>query len=142
MIHALLVEDDRLVREMIAERLRLEGLEVSLAENGRRGLALACQLQPAVILMDMGMPGMDGWQATRLLKEDARTRHIPIIALTAYTAFRDMKRSYQAGCDEFVSKPINFGDLLAKIQRLASEAGSEGPAGQDGNNGDSAGGGD
>jgi len=119
MIHTLIVEDDILVREMVAERLRLEGLQISVAENGKSGVLLARHLQPEVILMDLGMPVMDGWQATRLLKNDPQTAHIPVIALTAYTSSSDILKSRLAGCDAFETKPINFAALLAKIYHLA-----------------------
>jgi two-component system, cell cycle response regulator DivK len=119
MIHTLVVEDDALVRDMVAQRLRLEGLKISVAENGQSGILLARHLQPEVILMDLGMPVLDGWTATRILKSDPQTAHIPVIALTAYTSAAEIKKSRQAGCDAHESKPIDFADLLAKIYRLA-----------------------
>lgn len=119
MIHVLLVEDNYLVREMVAERLSLEGFRVTAVTDGEQALDIIDAVQPEVILMDMGLPGIDGWQVTRQLKAAPRTGRIPVIALTAFTSRQDIQKSLQAGCDDLEFKPIHFQGLLDKIQRLA-----------------------
>jgi CheY-like chemotaxis protein len=111
----LLVEDNELNRDMLSRRLAKQGFEVCMAVDGEHGVALAGSLRPDVILMDMSLPVMDGWEATRRLKADPATRNIPVIALTAHAMGEDRQRALDAGCDDYDIKPIEFVRLLAKI---------------------------
>lgn len=114
----LVVEDDKMNHDMLIRRLKWEGYEVIGATNGSEGIALAQTEQPDLILMDMGLPILNGWQATSRIKMSQQTRHIPVIALTAYALTEDRQSSLNAGCDEYESKPVNFPRLLRKIQAL------------------------
>ena len=118
MTKILLVEDDTLNREMVMRRLAWEGYQVISAEDGATAVALAETELPDLILMDLGLPILNGWQATTRIKAMPRTQHIPIIALTAYALTEDRDKSIAAGCDDYESKPINFAQLQAKIQAL------------------------
>jgi CheY-like chemotaxis protein len=118
----LVVEDNVMIQEILAERLRLRNYDVIVADNGPEGIVRARQEQPDLILMDISLPLVDGWDATRQLKASASTGHIPIIALTAHAAAEDRDKSLAAGCDDFETKPVNFAQLLAKIALLAGEA--------------------
>ena len=118
MTKILLVEDDMLNREMVTRRLAWEGYQVISAEDGATAVALAETELPDLILMDLGLPILNGWQATQRIKATPNTRHIPIIALTAYALTEDRDKSIAAGCDDYESKPINFARLQAKIQAL------------------------
>jgi two-component system cell cycle response regulator DivK len=118
MAKILLVEDDTLNREMVTRRLVWEGYDIITAEDGAQAVALAQSEQPDLILMDMGLPIMNGWQATQRLKAASSTRAIPIIALTAYALTEDRVRSLEAGCDDYETKPVDFSRLQAKIQAL------------------------
>lgn len=111
----LLVEDNELNRDMLSRRLAKQGFEICMAVDGEHGVALAGFLRPDVILMDMSLPVMDGWEATRRLKADPATRNIPVIALTAHAMGEDRQRALDAGCDDYDTKPIEFARLLAKI---------------------------
>jgi two-component system, cell cycle response regulator DivK len=114
----LVVEDNEPTRDALSRRLERRGYHVLPAGDGRQAVSLARQALPNLILMDLGLPIVDGWNATRRLKNDARTRHIPIIVLSAYpmTSHRDMELA--SGGDDFDTKPINFENLLAKIETL------------------------
>ena len=114
----LLVEDDLLNREMIGRYLVIQGFEVITAVDGAQAVALSLAQQPDLILMDMGLPILSGWQATAQIKAAASTRAIPIVALTAYAMAEDRDRAYTVGCDEFETKPVNFLKLKAKIDTL------------------------
>ena len=114
----LLVEDDLLNREMIGRYLLIQGFEVITAVDGAQAVALSLAQQPDLILMDMGLPILSGWQATAQIKAAASTRAIPIVALTAYAMAEDRDRAYTVGCDEFETKPVNFLQLKAKIEAL------------------------
>ena len=114
----LVVEDDTLNREMLARRLAWEGHQVVVASDGDEAVQQARAELPDVILMDMGLPVMNGWQATRLLKSQPNTHQIPIIALTAYAMVEDRQKSLAAGCDDFETKPVTFTRLLGKINTL------------------------
>jgi CheY-like chemotaxis protein len=118
----LIVEDNELNRDVLSRRLARQGYRVACAAGGREGLTLAVSEPPDVILMDLGMPDLDGWECSRLLKAEARTRHIPIIALTAHAMLGDRERALEAGCDEFDTKPIDFQRLLLKIRQLTGLA--------------------
>ena len=114
----LLVEDNELNREMLTRRLRRAGLEVLTAADGREALARMQEQQPAVVLMDMSLPVLDGWTACRMAREDEQLRHIPIIALTAHAMEEDRVKAMNAGCDDYATKPVDFPALLAKIEKL------------------------
>ena len=114
----LLVEDNELNREMLTRRLRRAGLEVVTAADGREALARMQEQQPAVVLMDMSLPVLDGWTACRMAREDEQLRHIPIIALTAHAMEEDRVKAMNAGCDDYATKPVDFPALLAKIEKL------------------------
>lgn len=113
----LLVEDNEMNRDMLSRRLIRKGYDVLLAVDGEQGLALARE-QPALIVMDMSLPGLDGWAATRRLKADPATRDIPVIALTAHAMSSDRDAALAAGCDDFDTKPVELDRLLAKIEAL------------------------
>jgi len=118
MAKILLVEDNEMNRDMLSRRLRRKGFEVLLATDGGDGVALARSGAPDLILMDMSLPTMDGWTAARLLKSEADTRGIPIIALTAHAMQGDRDKAMDAGCDEYETKPVNLARLLSKIETL------------------------
>ncbi|MCZ7674455.1 MAG: response regulator [Chloroflexi bacterium] len=118
MIHILLVEDDVMLQEILSERLSLRNFQVSIAENGQEGIIKAQTETPDIILMDMRLPVMDGWKAAKELKTAPETAHIPIIALTAHALIGDREDALAAGCDEYEAKPVDFTQLLAKIDRL------------------------
>jgi CheY-like chemotaxis protein len=111
----LLVEDNEMNRDMLSRRLLRRGFEVMLALDGGEALARAVSDKPDLILMDMGLPGLDGWEAARRLKEDPATRDIPIIALTAHAMAGDRERARAAGCDDYDTKPVDIQRLLTKI---------------------------
>lgn len=114
----LLIEDHELNRDMLSRRLEKRGFSVLLAEDAQRGLTLVRTHPPDLILMDMSLPGLDGWEASRQLKADPAAAHIPIIALTAHALTEDRERAFAAGCDEFEAKPVELTVLLEKIERL------------------------
>lgn len=118
MVKVLLVEDDELNRDMIARQLTWGGYEVIVAGDGQQAIRLAEAERPQLILMDMGLPIMDGWQATARIKAAETTRGIPIIALTAFAMAEDRARSLAAGCDAFETKPIDFPRLLFLMRQL------------------------
>jgi two-component system cell cycle response regulator DivK len=111
----LLVEDNEMNRDMLSRRLERKGYRVLTAEDGQQGVDLAMQEQPDLILMDMSLPVLDGWGATRLLKRSSETKHIPVIALTAHAMAKDKEEAYQAGCDDFDTKPVELSRLLEKM---------------------------
>ena len=116
----LLVEDNEMNRDMLSRRLERKGLQVLLATDGVQGVAMAQSESPDLILMDMSLPVMDGWSATRQLKSTVETCNIPIIALTAHAMSGDRDKCLEAGCDDYDTKPIEFVRLLGKIQSLLS----------------------
>lgn len=119
----LVVDDYEDAREMYAEYLQFSGLRAATARNGDEAIALARKLKPALILMDLSMPGMDGWEATRILKGDESTRHIPVIALTGHALAGNEEEALKSGCDGFIAKPCLPPDLVAKVKAsLASPA--------------------
>ncbi len=124
MARILVIEDNELNRDMLARRLARRGFEVLLAIDGRIGLDKAAQAAPDLILMDMSLPELDGWEATRRLKACPATRHIPVIALTAHAFAADRAKALEAGCDEFETKPVDFARLLEKIGGLLPESDS------------------
>ena len=118
MAKILLVEDNEMIRDMLSERLARKGHQVQLATDGAQGLALAQAEKPEMILMDMSLPVMDGWQAAQELKNRSETCAIPIIALTAHAIAGDREKTLAAGCDDYATKPVDFPQLLDKIQAL------------------------
>jgi CheY-like chemotaxis protein len=122
MAKILLVEDNEMNRDMLSRRLNRNGFEVVIAVNGQEGVDLATSAKPDLILMDMSLPILDGWEATRLVKENPETSGIPVIALTAHAMVQDKERAMAAGCDEFDTKPIELPRLLEKINSLLRPA--------------------
>ena len=114
----LLVEDNELNRDMLIRRLNRVGMEVVAAGDGQEALDIMRQQQPAVVLMDMNLPVMDGWTACRLAREDEAINQIPIIALTAHASDADRLSALEAGCDDYATKPVDFPGLLIKIEKL------------------------
>lgn len=118
----LLVEDNEMNRDMLSRRLVRKGYEVGIAVDGRQGVEMAQSAAPDLILMDMSLPVLDGWEATRQLKNSDATRHIPIIALTAHAMSGDRERALEAGCDDYDTKPIELARLLEKIETMLNRA--------------------
>jgi CheY-like chemotaxis protein len=118
MTKILLVEDNEMNRDMLSRRLIRRGYEVIIAVDGEGGLAMALTEAPDVILMDMSLPILDGWEATRRLKADPATWHIPVIGLTAHAMSSDRDKALEAGCDEYDTKPVELPRLLEKIESL------------------------
>jgi CheY-like chemotaxis protein len=122
MSRILLVEDNELSRDMLSRRLTRRGYEVLLATDGAQGVEAARTGAPDIILMDMSLPVIDGWEATRRLKSAADTRDIPIIALTALAMASDERMAREAGCDDFDTKPVDLPRLLGKVESWLSRA--------------------
>jgi len=114
----LLVEDNEMNRDMLSRRLERKGYQIVIAVDGNQGVAMAHSEAPDLILMDMSLPELDGWEATRQLKAAPDTRSIPIIALTAHAMSGDREKALEAGCDDYDTKPIELPRLLGKIQAL------------------------
>ena len=114
----LLVEDNEMNRDMLSRRLEKRGYTLVLAVDGGQGVALAKSELPDLILMDMSLPVMDGWEATQLVKADPATKGIPVIALTAHAMESDRQKALDAGCDDFDTKPVELARLLIKIEEL------------------------
>ncbi len=139
----LLVEDNEMNRDMLSRRLMRRGYEVVIAQDGESGLSMAQSAMPDLILMDMSLPILDGWEATRRLKATAATEHIPVIALTAHAMSSDRDKALEAGCDDYDTKPIELPRLLEKIEGLLAtiahtSASSDAAALRDGATGDGA----
>jgi two-component system cell cycle response regulator DivK len=111
----LIVEDNEMNRDMLSRRLERRGFEIIMAVDGAEGVAMARSENPALILMDMSLPVMDGWTATRTLKDDPATRAIPVIGLTAHAMAGDREKCLEAGCDDYDTKPVEFTRLMEKI---------------------------
>ncbi len=121
----LLVEDNEMNREMLSLRLERKGYKVVIAVDGEKSLEVARAHKPDLILMDMSLPVVDGWEATRRMKADDALKHIPVIALTAHAMAHDRAKALEAGCDEYDTKPIDLPRLLGKIENLLSVAAEE-----------------
>jgi len=122
MAKLLLVEDNEMNRDMLSRRLVRRGYDVSIAVDGEQGVAMARSEAPALILMDMSLPGLDGWEATRQIKATPETRGIPVIALTAHAMSGDREKAIAAGCDDFDTKPVDLARLIEKIEALLGRA--------------------
>ena len=121
MIKILLVEDNEMNRDMLSRRLLRRGYAVVMAEDGAQGIVMAEKETPDVILMDMSLPVIDGWEAARQLKASAATKGIPIIALTAHAMSGDREKAIEAGCDDYDTKPVDFARLVVKIELLLAK---------------------
>lgn len=118
MAKILIVEDNEMNRDMLSRRLERSGFDILLAVNGEEALDMAGREGPDIILMDMSLPVMDGWEATRYLKKNERTKHIPVIGLSAHARDVDIMKGLEAGCDVYETKPIDMPRLLAAIYAL------------------------
>lgn len=118
MTKILLVEDNELNRDMLSRRLERRSFQVIVAEDGKVGVELTRREKPDLVLMDMNVPKIDGWNATKTIKQDDQIRCIPVIALTSHAMAGYKERALKAGCDEYESKPIDFSRLLSKIYQL------------------------
>jgi CheY-like chemotaxis protein len=116
----LLVEDNEMNRDMLSRRLQRKGYQVMLAVDGESGVKMAQIQAPDLVLMDMSLPALDGWEATRRLKADAATQNIPVIALTSHAMPGDREKALEAGCDDYDTKPVELPRLLGKIEALLS----------------------
>jgi len=118
----LLVEDNEMNRDMLSRRLERKGFEVVIAVDGQQGVDLAGSESPALILMDLSLPVLDGWEATRLIKADPATQNIPVIVLTAHAMAGDEQKAREAGCDDYDTKPVDLKRLLEKIGKFLGSA--------------------
>ncbi len=118
MTKVLLVEDNEMSRDMLSRRLIRRGFEVIFAVDGKQGVDAARREKPDIILMDMSLPIMDGWEATRCVKSDDATRGVPVIGLTARAMSGDREKAIEAGCDDYDTKPVELDRLIGKIERL------------------------
>ncbi|MGZ4779312.1 MAG: response regulator [Thermoanaerobaculia bacterium] len=114
----LIVEDNEMNRDMLSRRLERKGFKILIAVDGETGIDVAREQLPDLILMDMSLPVVDGWEATRRLKADGALKHIPVIALTAHAMANDRDKAFEAGCNDYDTKPIELPRLLAKIEAL------------------------
>jgi len=126
MAKILIIEDTENNRILLTRRLRPRGYDIITAEDAEKGLPLVEGERPDLVLMDVGLPGMNGWDATRQLKSNPATKHVPVIALTAHAMDGDREKAMAAGCDEYEIKPIDFNRLFEKIDRLLGQR-SPGP---------------
>ena len=118
MTRVLLVEDNEMNRDMLSRRLKRKGYDVEMAVNGQEGVSMAVSMQPDLILMDVSLPVINGYEATRQIKDGDDTKSIPVIALTAHAMAGDREKALAAGCDDYDTKPVEFKRLLGKIQAL------------------------
>jgi two-component system, cell cycle response regulator DivK len=123
MAKILLVEDNEMNRDMLSRRLQRKGFSVVMAEDGKSGVAMAASEAPDLILLDMSLPLVDGWEVARQIKAGATTKDVPIIALTAHAMAGDREKALEAGCDEYDTKPVEFPRLLAKIEAILKSRG-------------------
>ena len=118
MLKILIVEDNEMNRDMLSRRLERKGYAIVMAVDGQQGVDMAISELPALILMDMSLPVIDGWEATRRIKADDRTKHIPVIALTAHAMQGDEQKAREAGCNDYDVKPVELPRLLGKMEAL------------------------
>jgi two-component system, cell cycle response regulator DivK len=121
MSRILLIEDNEMNRDMLSRRLMRKGYEVLIAVDGESGVQLAVSEQPDLILMDMSLPVLDGWEATRRIKANPATGHVPVIALTAHAMSGDRDKALEAGCNDYDTKPVDFQRLLQKMEFLLDQ---------------------
>ena len=121
MTKVLLVEDNEMNRDMLSRRLTRRGFQVVCAMDGQQGVDLTRSEKPDIILMDMSLPVMDGWEATRRVKSDAATRNVPVIGLTSHAMSGDREKAIEAGCDDYDTKPVELDRLIGKIERLVGK---------------------
>ena len=121
MIKILLVEDNEMNRDMLSRRLVRKGFEVIIAVDGQEGVNMAHSESPSLILMDMSLPVMDGWEAVRTLKDNPETQSIPVLGLSAHAMTPDRDKAIKAGCDDYDTKPVDIKRLLGKIQALLDQ---------------------
>ena len=122
MTKVLLVEDNEMNRDMLSRRLIRRGFQVVFAMDGQQGIDLARSERPDIVLMDMSLPVIDGWEATRRLKANDATRSVPVIGLTAHAMSGDREKAIEAGCDDYDTKPVELDRLICKIERLLGTA--------------------
>ena len=127
MAKLLLVEDNEMNRDMLSRRLIRRGYEVAIAVDGDQGLTMAQSEKPDLVLMDMSLPVIDGWEATRRIKSSEETRHLPVIGLTAHAMAGDREKALEAGCDDYDTKPIELERLIGKIKALLPGAAKTSP---------------
>ena len=127
MAKLLLVEDNEMNRDMLSRRLIRRGYEVAIAVDGDQGLTMAQSEKPDLVLMDMSLPVIDGWEATRRIKSSEETRHLPVIGLTAHAMTGDREKALEAGCDDYDTKPIELERLIGKIEALLPSAAKTSP---------------
>ena len=120
MAKKLIVEDNEMNRDMLSRRLERKGFQIVMAEDGQKGVDMAKSENPDLILMDLGLPVIDGWEATNQIKNDDKTKNIPIIVLTAHAMSGDREKALEAGADEYDTKPVEFKRLLGKIKSFIS----------------------
>jgi two-component system cell cycle response regulator DivK len=125
MTKILLVEDNEMNRDMLSRRLVRRGFQVVFAMDGQQGIDLARSERPDIVLMDMSLPVIDGWEATRRLKADDATRSVPVIGLTAHAMAGDREKAIEAGCDHYDTKPVELDRLISKIDHLLGTAKGE-----------------
>ena len=125
MTKVLLIEDNEMNRDMLSRRLIRRGFHVVFAMDGQQGIDLARSERPDIILMDMSLPVIDGWEATRRVKSDDATRSVPVIGLTAHAMSGDREKAIEAGCDDYDTKPVELDRLISKIDRLLGTAKGE-----------------
>lgn len=128
MARILLVEDNEMNRDMLSRRLIRRGYQVALAVDGAQGVAMAQSEKPDLVVMDLSLPVLDGWEATRRIKAGADTKHLPVIGLTAHAMAGDREKALEAGCDDYDTKPIDFERLIGKIESLLPNGAKTSPS--------------
>ena len=118
----LIVEDNEMNSDMLSRRLERRGFEVTVAVDGQQGVDMTQSISPDIVLMDMSLPVLDGWEATPQLKADSHTSHIPVIGLSAHAMSSDFDKAQEAGCDDYDTKPVDLTRLLGKINVLLGES--------------------
>ncbi len=126
MFKVLLVEDNKMDRDMLSRRLIKRGYEVVMAVDGQEGVDMAGTVSPDIILLDMNLPVVDGWEAAKILKKEDSTKGIPVIALTAHAMAGDKEKALETGCDDYDTKPVEFKRLLGKMEALLGTRSNEG----------------
>lgn len=124
----LLIEDNEMNRDMLSRRLIRRGYQVALAVDGAQGVAMAQSEKPDLVVMDLSLPVLDGWEATRRIKAGADTKHLPVIGLTAHAMAGDREKALEAGCDDYDTKPIDFERLIGKIESLLPNGAKTSPS--------------